>query len=98
LEFARAAGFGNLFIIRGLPPPGLRIAEVVPRNEELGTLSTKRFPELRLDAWEETKITLHLFAQIVGKGTARSIKEQLGQTVEQIKENKRKGQISLNDF
>jgi hypothetical protein len=34
-------------------------------------LSTERFPELRLDAWEETKITLHLFAQIVGKVRAR---------------------------
>lgn len=26
-----------------------------------------RFPPLPLDAWEDTKITLHLFSQIVGK-------------------------------
>lgn len=36
--------------------------------------------------------------QILGKSTALSLKEQVGEKVEKIKENKRKGQISLNDY
>ncbi len=36
--------------------------------------------------------------QILGKNTALSLKEQVGEKVDPIKENKRKGQISLNDY
>ena len=30
-------------------------------------MSKKTFPEIPLDAWRDTKNTLHLYAQIVGK-------------------------------
>ncbi|MBT7497235.1 hypothetical protein HN662_02815, partial [Candidatus Woesearchaeota archaeon] len=37
-------------------------------------------------------------AQLIGRAISYKIKEQLGQKVTPIKENKRKGQINLNDF
>ncbi|MBD3164584.1 hypothetical protein GF323_05240 [Candidatus Woesearchaeota archaeon] len=37
-------------------------------------------------------------SQILGKNIAISIKKQLGQEVKEIKQNKRKGQISLRDY
>ncbi len=37
-------------------------------------------------------------SQILGKNIAIDVKEQVGQKVEQVKENKRKGQISLKDY
>ena len=37
-------------------------------------------------------------SQILGKNIAIGIKEQVGEKVEPVKENKRKGQISLSDY
>jgi helicase len=37
-------------------------------------------------------------SQILGKGIASDIKKQLDQDVIEVKENKRKGQISLRDY
>ncbi len=44
------------------------------------------------------RIDLTSLSQIVGKAIAADIKAQLGETVEPVKENKRKGQISLMDY
>ena len=49
-----------------------------------------------LGALRKTDITT--LKQIVGEKTAQSIKEQLDQKVVPVKENKRKGQISIVDF
>jgi helicase len=39
-----------------------------------------------------------IIAQIIGGAISKSIKEQLGQEVKEIKQNRRKGQISLLDY
>jgi len=43
-------------------------------------------------------IDLSSLKQILGEKTAVSIKNQLGQSAEEVSENKRKGQISLKDW
>jgi helicase len=45
------------------------------------------------------KAELTALSQLIGKNIAIDIKKQVGQEVpEKVKENKRKGQISLNDY
>ena len=50
------------------------------------------------DIGDLKKADITTLSQLIGKKTAADIKEQLGEKVEKIKENKRKGQISLNDY
>ena len=49
-----------------------------------------------LKAVKEADISL--LAQLVGATVAADVKRQLGQNIEPVKENKRKGQISLQDY
>jgi len=44
------------------------------------------------------KADITRLVQILGKETALSVKEQLGQKIPVVKENKKKGQISLLDY
>ena len=44
------------------------------------------------------KADITRLVQILGKETALSVKEQLGQKIPEVKENKKKGQISLLDY
>ncbi len=44
------------------------------------------------------KIDIVTLSQVIGKKTAADVKDQLGQKVEVVKENKRKGQVSLMDY
>jgi helicase len=50
------------------------------------------------DIGEVKKADLVTITQLIGPTLAIDIKKQVGQTYEKVKEHKRKGQISLNDF
>ncbi|MBN1156535.1 hypothetical protein JXA85_02900 [Candidatus Woesearchaeota archaeon] len=50
------------------------------------------------DLGDLKRADLSTLSFLIGKGIAESVKEQLGQEVKEVKENKRKGQININDF
>lgn len=50
------------------------------------------------DLGDVKKVDVLSLSQLIGPSLAKSVKEQVGIKVEIIKQNKRKGQINLNDF
>tara|TARA_Y100000034_G_scaffold94931_1_gene115144 strand:- start:221 stop:1414 length:1194 start_codon:yes stop_codon:yes gene_type:complete len=65
----------------------------------VGRMRARKLYENKLrDIGDIKKVDILTLSQIVGKRLATNMKEQLGEKVEKIKENKRKGQISLNDW
>ena len=104
-EFSRMVRFNK--IISLIKKTRFRLKNGV--REELVTLlklknigrvrARKMFNNGIKDIGEVKKVPFETLAQLIGKGTAKDIKEQVGEKVDvQVKENKRKGQISLNDF
>jgi hypothetical protein len=50
------------------------------------------------DIGDQKKATLTKHKQIIGNKTAKNIKKQLGQEVEEVKKGKRKGQLGLGKY
>jgi len=104
-EFARMMRFTNLLSL--IKKTRFRIKNGV-REELITLLKLKNIGRVRArkmfnngikDIGEVKKVSFETLAQLIGKKTAKDIKEQVGEKVDvQVKENKRKGQISLNDF
>src|SRR5205823_11593193 len=47
--------------------PALRRRELSRNVHHVGTMTAEKLPELHLSEWRQTKDTLHLYAQIIGK-------------------------------
>ena len=103
-EIARILSFKSL--LPELKKMRIRIKNGV--KEELITLlkfkgigrvrARKLFKNSIKDVRAVKEIDLMKLTQILGKNTSLSLKEQVGEKVDPIKENKRKGQVSLKDY
>jgi len=76
---------------------------VLLKLKNVGRVRARKMYSNKLKTLTDIKnVDITTLSQIVGKATAISIKKQLGQEFDPkkvvIKENKRKGQISLNDY
>ena len=67
--------------------------------KQIGRVRARRLITNRIkDIADLRKTDLATLSQILGKNIALNIKEQLGESVSAVPENKRKGQISLGDY
>ena len=69
------------------------------RLKGIGRVRARKLFDNRLkDFGDLKKVDALTLSQILGPNMAKSVKEQLGIKIEEVKLNKRKGQINLNDF
>jgi helicase len=75
--------------------------ELLPllRLKEIGRVRARKlFNNDIKDLGDVKKADFMKLKQLLGEAVAKSIKEQVGEKVEEVKENKRKGQLSVNKF
>ena len=75
--------------------------ELLPllRLEQIGRVRARKLHRNKIkDIADVKKVKLEILEQILGKKTALAVKKQVGEEVEVVRENKRKGQISLKDY
>ncbi|RLF04804.1 MAG: hypothetical protein DRJ64_06390, partial [Thermoprotei archaeon] len=106
IELCRVLGFRE--IIKELNKTRLRLKhgakeELLPllRLKGIGRVRARRMYNNKIrDLGEVKEVDYVKLAQIIGKKVALDVKKQVGQDFSKVKvkENKRKGQISLNDY
>ena len=75
--------------------------ELLPllKLEQIGRARARKLYRNRIkDIADVKKARLETLEQILGKKIAFSIKKQVGEDIKEVKDNKRKGQISLKDY
>jgi len=75
--------------------------ELLPllRLKEVGRVRARRLFNNKIkDIGDVKKVDFSTLAQLIGRKTAAKVKKQVGEDVPEVKENKRKGQISIKDY
>ncbi|MBL7055129.1 hypothetical protein ISS05_05215, partial [Candidatus Woesearchaeota archaeon] len=75
--------------------------ELLPllKLEQIGRARARKLHRNRIkDIADVKKARLETLEQILGKKIAFFIKKQVGEDIKEVKDNKRKGQISLKDY
>ena len=93
-------GISGLTLTGGEPFCQAAALAEVARGVRQAGLNVLTFSGYTLDKLERDikNADLATLSQILGKNVALGIKDQVGEKVEIVKENKRKGQINLKDF
>ena len=69
------------------------------RLEQVGRVRARKLYRNKIrDIADIKKVKLEILEQILGRKIALSVKKQVGEEVKEVRENKRKGQISLKDY
>jgi len=69
------------------------------RLEQIGRVRARKLYRNKIkDIADVKKVKLEILEQILGRKTALAVKKQVGEEVKEVRENKRKGQISLKDY
>ena len=69
------------------------------RLKQVGRVRARKLHRNKIrDIADVKKVKLEILEQILGRKIALSVKKQVGEEVKEVRENKRKGQISLKDY
>ena len=69
------------------------------RLEQIGRVRARKLYRNKIkDIADVKKVRLEVLEQILGRKIALAVKKQVGEEVKEVRERKKKGQISLKDY